>query len=36
MLRRSARVLVHETGHIFGLKHCVHFLCIMARARLGR
>jgi archaemetzincin len=29
MLRRSARVLVHETGHIFGLKHCVHFLCVM-------
>lgn len=29
MLRRSCRVLAHETGHMFGIKHCVHFHCMM-------
>ena len=28
-LRRSAKVLVHETGHMFGIRHCIHFNCIM-------
>jgi archaemetzincin len=29
LLRRSAKVLVHETGHVFGLRHCVFFSCVM-------
>jgi archaemetzincin len=29
LLRRSAKVLVHETGHMFGLQHCVFFRCVM-------
>jgi archaemetzincin len=28
LLRRSVKVLAHETGHMFGLKHCVHYSCI--------
>jgi archaemetzincin len=29
LLKRSIRVLVHETAHVFGLKHCVFFRCVM-------
>ena len=29
MLRRSCKVLVHETGHMFGLAHCTFFNCVM-------
>ena len=29
MLLRSAKVLAHETGHMFGIKHCIHFSCLM-------
>lgn len=29
MLRRSCDVLVHETGHMFGLTHCTFFECAM-------
>lgn len=29
VLRRSCKVLGHETGHMFGIKHCVHFHCLM-------
>src|SRR5262245_9408549 len=29
LLRRSLKVLTHETGHIFGLAHCVYFRCVM-------
>ena len=29
VLRRSCDVLVHETGHMFGIRHCIHFHCIM-------
>lgn len=29
ILRRSCKVLVHETGHIFGLQHCIFFRCVM-------
>lgn len=29
MLRRSCHVLAHETGHMFGIRHCVHFHCVM-------
>eukprot|EP01028_Stygiella_incarcerata_P004314 TRINITY_DN19332_c0_g1_i1.p1 TRINITY_DN19332_c0_g1~~TRINITY_DN19332_c0_g1_i1.p1 ORF type:complete len:367 (-),score=88.52 TRINITY_DN19332_c0_g1_i1:47-1021(-) len=28
-LRRSCKVLVHEIGHIYGLKHCVYYACRM-------
>ncbi|MEW6746643.1 MAG: archaemetzincin [Planctomycetota bacterium] len=29
LLRRSLKVLVHETGHMFGLHHCIYFQCVM-------
>ncbi|HUT22911.1 MAG TPA: archaemetzincin, partial [Sumerlaeia bacterium] len=29
LLRRSCRVLAHETGHMFGIAHCIHFKCVM-------
>lgn len=29
MLQRSCKVLAHESGHMFGIKHCVHFQCVM-------
>src|SRR5207248_9280558 len=29
MLRRSCKVLAHETGHMFGLAHCIYFNCLM-------
>ena len=29
LLRRSCRVLAHETAHMFGLWHCVYFRCVM-------
>jgi archaemetzincin len=29
LLRRSMKVLTHETGHMFGLAHCIHFSCVM-------
>lgn len=29
MLRRSCKVLAHESAHMFGLKHCVFFNCLM-------
>jgi archaemetzincin len=29
LLRRSGKVLVHETGHMFGLLHCIHFRCVL-------
>lgn len=29
MLRRSCKVLAHETGHMFGLHHCIFFRCVM-------
>jgi archaemetzincin len=28
LLRRSGKVLVHETGHMFGLAHCIWFQCV--------
>jgi archaemetzincin len=29
VLRRSCRVLAHETAHILGLAHCIYFSCLM-------
>jgi len=29
LLRRSCKVLVHETGHMFGLTHCIYFKCVL-------
>jgi len=29
LLRRSCKVLAHETAHMFGLKHCIYFRCVL-------
>lgn len=29
VLRRSAKVLTHEAGHMFGISHCVYYQCNM-------
>jgi archaemetzincin len=29
LLKRSCRILAHESGHMFGLQHCIFFRCIM-------
>jgi len=29
LLKRSCKVLVHETGHMFSLAHCIYFPCVM-------
>ena len=29
LLRRSFKVLAHETGHMFSLAHCIYFQCLM-------
>ncbi|HLM71266.1 MAG TPA: archaemetzincin, partial [Polyangiaceae bacterium] len=29
MLRRSLKVLAHETGHMFGIHHCTFYSCVM-------
>ena len=29
LLRRSCKVLAHETSHMFGLAHCFYFHCVM-------
>ncbi|MDB6118113.1 MAG: hypothetical protein JWO08_1894 [Verrucomicrobiaceae bacterium] len=29
ILARSMKVLVHETGHMFGIRHCTFFRCVM-------
>jgi len=29
VLRRSGRVLAHETAHMFGLTHCIYFRCVL-------
>lgn len=29
VLKRSMKVLTHETGHMFGLTHCIYFACVM-------
>jgi len=29
LLRRSCKVLAHETSHMFGVPHCIYFRCLM-------
>jgi len=29
LLRRSCKVLAHETSHMFGLTHCIYFQCVL-------
>jgi len=29
LLRRSCKVMVHEMSHMFGLKHCIYFRCVL-------
>ncbi len=29
LMLRSLKVLVHETGHMFGIQHCVYWSCVM-------
>ncbi len=29
LLKRSLKVLAHETGHMFALNHCIFFRCVM-------
>jgi len=29
ILRRSCKILAHETGHMFGLTHCIYFECVL-------
>jgi len=28
-LMRALKVISHETGHVFGIKHCIYFHCLM-------
>lgn len=34
--RRCCKVLSHELGHLFGLKHCINFTCLMNGANHAR
>ncbi len=29
VLSRSLKVMTHEFGHMYGVKHCIHFQCLM-------
>ncbi len=29
MLRRCVKILLHAIGHLFGLKHCIYYICLM-------
>eukprot|EP01063_Lacrimia_lanifica_P039490 TRINITY_DN8688_c0_g1_i1.p1 TRINITY_DN8688_c0_g1~~TRINITY_DN8688_c0_g1_i1.p1 ORF type:complete len:369 (+),score=112.52 TRINITY_DN8688_c0_g1_i1:36-1142(+) len=32
VLSRAAKVVTHELGHMFGLRHCIYFNCLMCGA----
>jgi archaemetzincin len=29
VLRRSCKVVAHETSHMFGIEHCIYFRCVL-------
>lgn len=29
VLRRTMKILAHELSHLFGLKHCIYYQCVM-------
>ena len=29
ILRRCVKILLHELGHLFGLNHCIYYICLM-------
>ncbi|CAF3898058.1 unnamed protein product, partial [Rotaria sp. Silwood1] len=29
MIRRCVKILLHELSHLFGLKHCIYYTCLM-------
>lgn len=29
LLKRACKVLAHETGHMFGMHHCIYYSCLM-------
>jgi archaemetzincin len=29
ILRRCVKILLHEVGHLFGLSHCIYYICLM-------
>eukprot|EP00826_Nyctotherus_ovalis_P034454 TRINITY_DN2877_c0_g1_i3.p1 TRINITY_DN2877_c0_g1~~TRINITY_DN2877_c0_g1_i3.p1 ORF type:complete len:125 (+),score=32.96 TRINITY_DN2877_c0_g1_i3:48-422(+) len=29
ILYRACKVMVHELGHMFGMKHCIYYSCVM-------
>lgn len=36
MLRRCVKILLHEVGHLFGLAHCIYYICLMNGANHER
>ena len=36
ILRRCIKILLHELGHLFGLSHCIYYICLMNGANHER